>query len=250
MEEQKNFRGKLGGALIYPIAILVVMIIVVVVMMVAVVPKLLEVFEEFDAEMPMATQILIGASDAFVNYWWAIALVVGILGISFGVWYQGYDAKKLVDSFLFKLPIVGNLRKKTMLTSYTQTLGMLIQSGVPIIDSLKLSAEMINSPNYREHLSDICVKVEKGVSIGTAMEAYDDFPTIMSQMMKVGEETGKLDQILFKLSRYFATEAERALAGLLAAFEPIIMVIMGLGVGFLVVAIILPIYDLTNQVSA
>ena len=111
------------------------------------------------------------------------------------------------------------------------------------------SAEMVKSVNYREHLDEVCAKVEKGVAIGVAMEEYDDFPMIMSQMVRVGEETGKLDQILFKLSRYFAGEAERVLAGVLVVIKPAIMLLMGLEIGFLVIAIIMPIYDLTNQVA-
>lgn len=249
MEEQKNFRGKVKGALVYPIAIFIVMIIVLVVMMTVVVPKLMEVFAEFDADLPLATQLLIGMSNAFLHWWWALLLGILAIIILFIVWYQGYEAKKIVDKFLFSLPVIGNLRKKTTLTSYTHTLGMLMQSGVPMIDSLSLSAEMIKSVNYQEHLNEVKNKVEKGVSIGVAMEEYEDFPMIMSQMIKVGEETGKLDQILFKLSRYFSGEAERALAGLMAALEPAIMLLMGIGVGFLVIAIIMPIYDLTNQVA-
>lgn len=249
MEEQKNFRGKVKGALVYPIAIFIVMIIVLVVMMTVVVPKLMEVFAEFDADLPLATQLLIGMSNAFVHWWWALLLGILAIIILFIVWYQGYEAKKIVDKFLFNLPVIGNLRKKTTLTNYTHTLGMLMQSGVPMIDSLSLSAEMVRSVNYQEHLNEVKNKVEKGVSIGVAMEEYDDFPMIMSQMIKVGEETGKLDQILFKLSRYFSGEAERALAGLMAALEPAIMLLMGIGVGFLVIAIIMPIYDLTNQVA-
>lgn len=249
MEEQKNFKGKVKGALIYPIAIFIVMIIVVVVMMTVVVPKLMEVFAEFDAKLPLATQILIAMSNAFLHWWWAIILAIVVLTIFFVVWYQGYEAKKIVDKFLFSFPVVGSLRKKSILTNYTHTLAMLIQSGVPMIDSLNLSAEMVKSVNYREHLDEVRAKVEKGVAIGVAMEEYDDFPMIMSQMVRVGEETGKLDQILFKLSRYFAGEAERALAGVMAAIEPAIMLLMGLGVGFLVIAIIMPIYDLTNQVA-
>ena len=146
------------------------MIIVVVVMMTVVVPKLMEVFAEFDAKLPLATQILIAMSNAFLHWWWAIILAIVVLTIFFVVWYQGYEAKKIVDKFLFSFLVVGNLRKKSILTNYTHTLAMLIQSGVPMIDSLNLSAEMVKSVNYREHLDEVRAKVEKGVAIGVAME--------------------------------------------------------------------------------
>ena len=117
MEEQKNFKGKVKGVLIYPIAIFIVMIIVVVVMMTVVVPKLMEVFAEFDAKLPLATQILIAMSNAFLHWWWAIILAIVVLTIFFVVWYQGYEAKKIVDKFLFSFPVVGSLRKKSILTN-------------------------------------------------------------------------------------------------------------------------------------
>jgi type IV pilus assembly protein PilC len=250
MEEQKEFKGKVVGALIYPIAVLLVMIAVVVVMMVAVIPKLLEVFEEFDAELPLPTKVLIAVSTFMTNYWWMMLVILAVLVMGFFIWYRGRDAKKAVDALLFKLPVYGDLRKKIILTNYNRTLSMLVHSGVSLVDSLRLASEAVDSINYRDHFDEIQAKIEKGVSFGAAVEIYDDFPMIMSQMIKVGEETGKLDDILAKLASYFKGESQRAVAGLMAAFEPLIMVILGLGVAFLVIAIIMPIYDLTNQISA
>jgi type IV pilus assembly protein PilC len=250
MEEQKEFKGKVVGALIYPVAVLVVMMAVIVIMMLVVIPKLLEVFEEFDADLPTPTKILIGISSFATNYWWVVLVVLAALVVGFLIWYQSKDAKKVVDAFMFKLPVYGDLRKKIILTNYNQTLAMLVHSGVSLVDGLRLASEAVDSINYRDHFDEIQAKIEKGVSFGAAVEVYDDLPMIMSQMIKVGEETGKLDDVLSKLSSYFKGESQRSVSGLMSAFEPLIMVVLGLGVAFLVVAIIMPIYDLTNQISA
>lgn len=249
MEEQSEFKGKVGSALVYPAVVLVVMLAVVVIMMVMVVPKLTEVFDEFGAELPLPTRILIGMSTFMTKYWWALLLIIGVVAGVFAVWYRGIDAKRLVDRILFKIPVFGDLRKKTILTAYTQTLSMLVHAGVPLVESLDLAGESVDSVVYREALEDVESKVEKGVSLGVAIEAYEEFPPIMPQMIKVGEETGKIDTILANLSDYFGREAERAVANLMAAFEPVIMVILGVVVAFLVIAIILPIYNLTDQIS-
>lgn len=250
MEERKDFQSKVKGAMIYPAVILLVMGVVGIIMMVVVVPKLLEVFNEFGADLPLPTKILIAISDFLTNFWWAIILIIIGLISAFMVWYRNDDSKRIVDNYIFKVPILGNLRKKTILTNFAQTLAMLIKAGVPLVESLSLAAEGMSSINYRDYLKVVGEKVEKGVALGTALGVYEDFPMVMAQMVKVGEETGKLDDILFKLSQYFKGEAERAVAGLMAAFEPVIMVVLGLAVGFVVIAIIMPIYDLTNQISA
>lgn len=249
MEEQKEFKSSIVGALIYPAVVLLVMVVVFIVMMVAVIPKLLEVFQEFGAELPWPTKVLIAMSNFLTNFWWLLLLIIAAVALIFWAWYRAPESKKLVDGLLYKIPIIGNLRKKTNLTNFTQTLSMLIKSGVPLVDSLTLATESINSPVYREYFTTAKDKVEKGVSFGEAIAIYEDLPPIMSQMILVGEETGKLDDMLFRLSRYFKGEAQAATAALMSAFEPALMILLGLAVAFLVIAIIMPIYDLTGQIS-
>ncbi|MBQ6438415.1 type II secretion system F family protein [bacterium] len=249
MEERREFKSKVSGAMIYPIAIFIIMGIVVVVVMIFVVPTISEIFEQFDAELPIATRILIGLSDFMVNYWyWCIALVAAVVGV-YWVWYQAPASKRIVDKIMLKIPVFGPLRQKTILKDYNETLGMLVHSGVPLVEALDLAGSSVTSPVYHDNLMEIQEKVEKGISLGTAFEAYDDFPPIMTQMIKVGEETGKLDEVLMKITEYFRGDSERAVANMMSALEPIIMVILGLAVAFLVIAIILPIFQLSDAVN-
>ncbi len=249
MEEQKAFKGKITGALVYPIVVLIVMVAVFVIMMVAVVPKLIEVFQEFDAELPWTTLLLIAISNFFVNFWWLLLILIALLVGGFSLWYRNEASKRLVDKLIFKIPIIGDLRKKTILTDFNQTMSMLIKSGVPLVDSLTLSTDSVSSINYRDYFLAAKEKVEKGVSFGESLSSYEDLPPIMGQMIQVGEETGKLDDMMFRLSRYFKGEAQQAVTALLAAFEPALMILLGLAVAFLVIAIIMPIYNLTSQIS-
>lgn len=249
MEEQKAFKGKITGALVYPIVVLIVMVAVFIIMMVAVVPKLIEVFQEFDAELPWTTLLLIAVSNFFVHFWWLLLIFIALAIGGFSLWYRNEASKRLVDKLIFKIPIIGDLRKKTILTDFNQTMSMLIKSGVPLVDSLTLSTDSVSSINYRDYFLAAKEKVEKGVSFGESLSIYEDLPPIMGQMIQVGEETGKLDDMMFRLSRYFKSEAQQAVTALLAAFEPALMILLGLAVAFLVIAIIMPIYNLTSQIS-
>jgi type IV pilus assembly protein PilC len=249
MEETKEFRSKVKGAMIYPIAILVVMLGVIIVMMVVVIPQLPSIFDEFVAELPMPTRILIGMSNLFVHGWpWLVAFLAFGSAL-FYTWYRDRRSKVAFEKATFKIPIYGNLHKKIVLTEFTRTFATLIRSGIPMTDAIEISRNATNSYVYQDYLAEIKTKVEKGIGLGVSLGGYEEFPPIVSQMLLVGEETGRVDEVMFRVSKYFKAESERAVAGLMAALEPIIMVILGIGVAFLVIAIILPIFDLSNQIS-
>jgi len=141
----------------------------------------------------------------------------------------------------------GELQKKVILVEFTRTLGMLISAGIHILEGLTILRASLGNVLFRDAIADIAKKVEKGFPMGETFAQYEVFPPIVSQMMKVGEETGKMDDTLSKLSTYFETESEHLVKGLTTAIEPIIMVVLGIGVGFIVISVITPIYNLTSQ---
>lgn len=247
LEKQKEFRGKTKGALIYPIIIVIAMVAVGFVMMVVVIPKLTEMYKDFGADLPFVTQLLIDISNFFVNYWWLmIAFIVGG-GVVFKKWRQTDAGDHAFDRFLLKMPVFGTLKEKVIITEFARTLSLLLSAGVSLINALRIVAGAIESVNYRDSLEAVAKKVEKGVPMSQALSASETFPPILYQMASVGEETGKLDEILLKLSIYFETESEQAIKNLTTALEPAIMIVLGLSVGVMVVAIIMPIYSLTSQ---
>ncbi len=247
LEAQREFQSKVKGAMIYPIIILIGMVAVVMVMMTVVVPKLTDLYKDFGISLPPATQLLIGISNFFVHFWWLV--IVGGIGLGWGFrrWRKTTIGELMVDTMLFRLPLFGELQKKIILVEFTRTLAMLIGSGIHILDGLRVLQGSLGNVVFRNALADIMKKVEKGQSLGTTFAAHEVFPPIVSQMMKVGEETGKLDDTLNKLSSYFQTESEHMVKGLTTAIEPLIMVILGVGVGFIVISVITPIYSLTSQ---
>ena len=247
LEKQRDFRSKVKGAMIYPMIILVGMIIVGIVMMVFVIPKMLEMYKEFDADLPMSTEILIGFME-FMSHFWLIILAL-IAGIIYGIrlWYQTPKGREQVDRFILRLPVVGVLQQKIILTNITRTLGMLVGAGVSIIEALEIVSTTANNVIYEQALHKSAQTVEKGLPLASSIGRYDFFPPLLSQMVAVGEETGKLDEVLGRIAKHFEAESEVAVKALTTAIEPIMMIILGIGVGFLVIAIILPIYNLTAQ---
>lgn len=247
MESQREFRSKVQGAMIYPAIIVVGMIIVSGVMMVVVVPKLTELYKDFGITLPMTTQILISVSNFVIRFWWL--MILGTVGISVGVgkWKKTPQGERIIDTYMLKIPIFGNLQKKVILVEFTRTLSMLLSAGIHILDALRILKNSLGNVLYRNAIEDIANKVEKGFTLGDTFQAHKEFPAIVSQMMKVGEETGKIDDTLFKLSVYFQSETENLVKGLTTAIEPVIMIFLGVGVGFIVISVITPIYNLTAQ---
>lgn len=247
MEAQREFRGKVTGAMIYPAIIVTAMVIVVAIMMTVVMPKLTDLYKEFNIDLPVTTRILIGISDFSVKYWWLVLLLLAGAVYGFLRWKKTKTGEYIIDGFILKIPVFGPLQTKKILVEFTRTLSMLVASGIHILDALKILRNSLGNVRYRLAIDDIAKKVEKGFPLGDSFAQHKEFPPIVSQMMKVGEETGKIDETLQKVSVYFQAEVEVLVRGLTAAIEPIIMVVLGVGVGFIIISVITPIYNLTAQ---
>jgi type IV pilus assembly protein PilC len=247
MEKSKEFGAKTRGAMIYPVIVVIAMVVVMMVMMIFVIPQLTQMYNDFDADLPIPTQILIATSDFMVNFWWIV--IGGMFGGVYGLrrWRKTKDGDLAIDKFLFKLPIFGDLRKKIILTEFTRTMSLMLGAGISLLHALEIVTDGVSSVIYRTALHDAYKQVEKGISLSQAMSRHEEFPPILHQMMSVGEETGKLDEVLMKLSRYFEQESEQAVKNMTTAIEPMIMIVLGVGVGVMVIAIIMPIYNLTSQ---
>lgn len=248
LEKGQEFKGKVKGALIYPAIIVVGMGIVALIMMIFVIPRLTTLYDEFDAELPLPTRILIGFSDALIRYW-PLVLGAGGLGLYiFGLYRKTSLGRKRTDELLFKIPIVGDLQRQVLLTELTRTLSLMVGAGVSILEALNITAGVVGNVVISDALKDVAKQVEKGFPVAYAFAKHPEaFPFILSQMISVGEETGKMDEVLAKISHVFEVESDQKVKALTSAVEPLVMVLLGVGVGFLVIAIILPIYNLTSQ---
>ncbi len=248
MEKQQEFKGNVKGALIYPAIIVGGMVIVGFIMMIFVIPRLTSLYADFDAELPMPTQILIGFST-FLMHWWPLLLVLGGFGFYGYTLYRKTPAgRKRTDELMFKLPIFGELQRQVILTELTSTLSLMVGAGVSILEALNISAGVVGNVVISGALKDSAKQIEKGFPVAFSFAKHPEaFPFLLSQMVAVGEETGKMGEVLAKVSHVFEVESNQKVKTLTAAIEPLVMVVLGLGVGFLVIAIILPIYNLTSQ---
>ncbi len=246
LEKAREFRGKLKGALIYPIIVIFAMFIVMFIMITFVVPKLLNLYKDFDIQLPATTQLLINISDISVKYWPIFILLTITSFIGFSKYIKTKQGKMSFDSLILKIPLVKNVVTMGALVDSTRTLAILTKSGVSILDGLQIVVETTENAVFKKAFKTIYKNIEKGVSLGNAMQAQEIFPPILVQMTIVGENTGHLDETLMRISTYFETESELVIKAITTLIEPTILLFLGLGVGFLVMAVITPIYNLTS----
>lgn len=246
LEKQREFRAKTKGALIYPVIVLVGMAIVGLVMMVFVLPKLTVMYEDFNADLPLVTKILMGFSALLAKIW--PLLIFGGMGLAYAIraWRKTKSGALMYDKIMFKVPIFGKIRIMTLMAEFTRTLALLASAGVALVEGLGIVKDVVDNAVLDEALVVVGKDVEKGNSLAASLAKHEAFPMIVSQMVSVGEQTGKLDDVLNRVAGYFEVESEHAIKNLSTAMEPIIMVLLGLGVGFMIIAIIVPIYNLTS----
>ncbi|KKQ78587.1 MAG: Type 4 fimbrial assembly protein pilC [Candidatus Daviesbacteria bacterium GW2011_GWA1_38_7] len=249
LEKTREFRGKVKGALIYPIIILVTMFVVMLVMMFFVIPRMTSLYAQSNIELPLPTLILIATSSFLINFWYLI-LGVGIFGgFIFKRWISTEIGRYSFDSFLLKFPVIKKIVEGITLAEFTRTFGLLITAGIPMLDSINIVSGVINNAVYRKALKDTFRGIERGLTLSNELEAVGVFPKIIPAMIRVGEETGQVDQVAFKLAEYFESESDQIVKNLTVIIEPVILVVLGVGVAFLVLSIILPIYKLTTSFS-
>lgn len=245
-ERDYDLHAKIKGAMIYPAFIVFGLIVVGFLMSIFVLPKLTSILTESGAELPVTTKFLVVGSDFMTNYWWLvlIALVGGFFGFRFLTGGRG-PLKSQWDFLKLKLPIFGGLFQRIYVVRITQSLSTLIVGGVPLVTALRIAADVVGNNVYEDLLRRTVKEVEDGRSIASLLLESDAIPTMVSQMMRVGEQTGKLDQILSKLTDFYSRELENMVANLVTLIEPLIMMVMGAAVGFVVVSILLPMYNLS-----
>lgn len=246
LEKQREFREKTKGALIYPVIVVIGMLLVGAVMMIFVLPKLTVMYQDFNVKLPLVTQILIGTSTFLSRYWYVMGAIIAGFVYGFGRWRKTKVGAYQYDVMMLKLPIFGKIKSMVLMAEFSRTLALLASAGVGLVEALSIVKEVADSEVMRKALAQVASDVEKGNALATSLAKHPVFPMIVSQMTSVGEQTGKLDEILNRVAGYFESESEHAIKNLSTAMEPIIMVVLGVGVGFLIVAIVVPIYNLTS----
>lgn len=249
LEEKQALGAKLKGALIYPAIILVVIIAVIGLLMFVLVPEMSSIYAEFDAELPWTTQFLMNASEAAMEYWWIVLIILVILVIGAKAYLDTEKGKRVYDKILVKIPIVGNVVTKMQVAQFTRIMSLLLSSGLSIIQALDLTASSLSNSLFRDVVYDAKDDVEKGGALAVPISRSDYYPLLVSSMIAVGEETGNLDVVLDKIAQYYKEEVDQATANLSAVLEPVFLVIMGGTIAFISLAIYMPMFQLTEVIG-
>ena len=244
-----DLNAKIKGALVYPIFILCALVVVIVIIMIFVIPQLKDLFEEVDVTLPLATRVLIGASNFSVHFWWLILII--LIGLFF--FYQWAnkipEVRSVIDTIKLKIPIFGQLQRKSYLARFVRTLSTLTSAGLPVLDTFNTLIDLSENVHYKQDLKEAIEKIEGGLPIGESLEQSKNFPPVICEMISVGEQAGNLDYVLRNMAKFLEKDVEYMSKNLTTLLEPILMVIMGVGVAFVLFSVLGPIYNLVQVIK-
>ena len=246
LEKDYDLRRKIKGALTYPAFIITAMIGVMALMFTFVMPKMLLILRETATDLPFPTKILISITDLFTGYWWLmITLIVG--SFLFLRFYISRPAGRLVwDNFKLKIPVIGKVAEQVYMERFSRNFAVLVQGGVPLVHGLRVTAEAVGNAAYRRALLQAAVRVENGQPLAESLGQHSIIPAIVVQMIAVGEQTNKVDDILFKMAAFYEKESDQVVSNLTSLLEPVIMLALGGMVAIIVAGILLPIYNVVT----
>ena len=239
--------AKIRGAMIYPAVVLVGMFAIGIVMMVFVLPKLMDVLTETGTALPLATRILIAISHAVTGYWWLLLILLGGLVVAIRMALSSQPGRRVFDALTLRLPVFGKLFQKILLVRFCRSMNTLLLGGVTIESSLSIAGDVVSNLTYKDLIEKTIHSVEDGNSISTVFLESSLIPKMVSYMMQVGEETGKLDVVFNKVSEFYNREIDNMLANMMSLLEPLVMILIGVGVGVMVAAVIMPMYSMVGN---
>lgn len=248
MEKDQALKSKVKSAMTYPTVVFFFAIAIVVFLLVFALPTFAKMFDSLGAKLPLMTRIVVAMSDALRNYWFIwIATIVGLI-IAFKQYTKTSRGQYNWSKLLLKLPVFGMLNRKVTVSRFARTLGTLLSSGVPVMQALEVTGKASGNKVVERAIEDVRVSIREGESISIPMEASGIFPPMVTQMIAVGEETGSLDSMLKKISDFYDMEVEATLDSLTSLIEPLLMAFMGVMVGFIVIAMYLPLFVIINEI--
>ncbi len=248
LEGQHRLRSKVGAALIYPLVLFAVSVIVLFYLLTSVVPKMVGMFESMEQVLPLPTRILIGVSEFLGVTWWAFAAAAVIAAVFFVKWRQTVQGAAKFDRFRMNMPVYGVIYRKISVARFARTLGTLLSSGVPIIESMKIVKTVVQNKVMEACIEDSIGEVMEGSSIAAPLKKSGVFPPIIVHMISTGEKSGTLEEMLVKAADAYEEDVETSVAGLTSILEPVMIVVMGLIVGSIVLAILLPMLEMSTIV--
>jgi len=250
MEKQAALRGKIKTALTYPTVVLIIALAVTWFLLTGIVPQFAQILDQLGGDLPVITKALIAVSD-FLRYQWyiMIGLIVAIV-VGFSLFYRTKNGRRVMDGFTLRMPVVGTLVQKSAIASFSNTFGLLLRSGVNIIESIEITKGTAGNAIIEDILDETKDNVQRGEQISTTLVKYPAvFPPMVSSMISIGEETGAVDHMLEKVASFYEREVDEAVDSLTAALEPMLIVFLGVIVGFIVAGMFLPMFSIIGQLS-
>jgi type IV pilus assembly protein PilC len=249
IEKSVKLRSQVRAAMIYPIAVITIAAIVVAVILLKVIPTFAALFMSLGAELPMPTRVVIFCSNFLARYWWGFVAAIGAAAFAFRRYYATYQGRRVVDGALLKAPVLGMILRKIAVARFCRTLATLTSSGVPILESLDITARTSGNAIVEDAILGVRKSVEGGKTIVEPLRESGVFPNMVVQMIGVGEQTGALDQMLNKIADFYEDEVDVAVAGLVKLLEPVMIFILGVVIGGIVIAMYLPMFTLINKIG-
>jgi type IV pilus assembly protein PilC len=249
IEKSVKLNSQVKSAMIYPVAVISIACIVIAVILWKVIPVFAALFKGLGAELPMPTQIVIWLSNFIGDFWWLMAIVFGGTIYSLRRYHETYKGKRVLDGIVLKVPILGMLMRKIAVARFCRTLSTLTASGVPILDGLQITARTAGNSIVEDAIMATRKSVEEGKTISEPLADTDVFPSMVVQMIAVGEQTGALDTMLSKIADFYEDEVDNAVAGLMKLLEPVLIAFLGVAIGGIVIAMYMPMFTLIGKVG-
>ena len=250
-EKDADIVSKVRGAMIYPIIVLCVMVVVVLFMLVKVLPQVKTLYSETSgAQLPLVTQILLAVSDFVIGWWWAIAIVLVVIGVFTSRWARTLGGKRVIDKAKMRAWPIGTLFMKMYMARFARTGTTLVASGVPLIQMLNITAKAVDNVYVEDSINKATEKVKAGKSLGQSLEGDPNFLELVPNMLKIGEQSGSMEQMMAKAAEYYEKELDNEIKAIQTIIEPVMMILMGIVAFTIVAAVLLPIYNLASQVNS
>lgn len=248
-ERQRLLKNQVVSALFYPAILFGLMITSVTILMIFVIPKFTTMFEDLGGDLPAPTQVLIGISNVLASYWWIGLLVFGLIGVLTRNYLSTESGKTQFDKLKIHLPLIGSIFSTFAIVRFTRTMATLLENGVRMLPALQVVKDTIGNRFYSNIIAEAGKEVEQGSTLSRELEQHKDFPTLVTHMIAVGEESGEPVTMLSKLSDYYDMEIKKSLERITSSIGPLVILIMGLLIGFIAVAMILPIFEANKLIG-
>lgn len=249
IEKAARLKAQVKSAMIYPVTVIAIAAIVVYIILWKVIPVFATLFASLDAELPLPTRIVVALSNFIGRFWWLIFLAIGATIVAVSRYYKTPQGKMVIDRMLLKAPVVGLVLRKIAVARFCRTLGTLMSAGVPLLESLDITAHTSGNAVIEQAILEVRKQVEEGKTLSEPLGATQQFPPMVVHMISVGETTGALDTMLAKIAEFYEEEVDIAVAGMMKLIEPVMIFVLGVVIGGIVISMYLPMFDLISKIG-